>query len=58
MKIIKEEIYIENYNKLIDIKDDEIIIDNYLIRGVFLKIVSIENRSIVINGKIREILVL
>ena len=55
---LKKDVYIENYNKLIDIKDDEIIIDNYLIRGVFLKIVSIENRSIVINGKIREILVL
>lgn len=58
VKILKDEIIIENFNNILDINELEIRIDNYIIKGNFLKIVSMENRSMIISGKIQEILVL
>lgn len=50
-------IIIENYNQLKDIKDDSIIIDNYIIVGNFLKLRKMDPMMIEIQGEIHEILI-
>lgn len=47
---------VENFEKIMDIKEDKIIIDDYIILGEFLKISKMENGRLEINGEIKEIL--
>lgn len=48
-------IVIENYNKIIDLNDNIVIIDNYEIKGLNLKIANIDEYYIIINGKINNL---
>lgn len=49
------ELYIENYNDILKIENNTIIIDIYTIYGDFLKITRIDEFIIAIEGKINEI---
>ena len=51
-------IEINNFTNIYDIKNNTILIDNYQINGDFLKITTIENRCIQIEGTIKEIKIL
>ena len=51
-------IEINNFTNIYDIKNNTILIDNYQINGDFLKITTIENRCIQIDGTIKEIKIL
>ena len=48
-------IVIENYNKIIDLNDNIVIIDNYEIKGLNLKITNIDEYYIIINGSINNL---
>jgi hypothetical protein len=48
-------IVIENYNKIIDLNDNIVIIDNYEINGQNLKITNIDEYYIIINGNINNL---
>ena len=48
-------IVIENYNKIIDLNDNIVIIDNYKINGSNLKIPNIDEFYIIITGVIKSI---
>lgn len=48
---------IENYKQLIDIEDNVIKVDNYLLKGENLKINSLNQFMIEIYGTIKEIVI-
>lgn len=48
---------IENYQKLWDINDKGIKIDNYFIKGNFLKIEELDQFKVKIYGEIKEIII-
>ena len=50
-----EKLVIENYQKLIDISEEKIKIDRYLIKGKFLKIGELNQFVIKVYGEIKEI---
>ena len=54
----KDLIIISNYSTIYDLKNDLMIIDNYKIVGDFMKVTTIENRCIQIEGTIKEIKIL
>lgn len=53
-----EKIIIDNYQKLHDFQKDYLIVDQYLIKGDFLKISKMDEMTVEIYGKIKEIKVL
>lgn len=54
----REHIIVKNYHHLQDITDSSIQIDDYLITGLFLKIMTLDEELIQIYGKIKEIKIL
>lgn len=50
-------VVIENYKQLIDIENDFIKVDNYLLKGENLKINSLNQFMIEIYGTIKEIII-
>lgn len=54
----RENIIVKNYHHLQDITDASIQIDDYLITGLFLKIMTLDEELIQIYGKIKEIKIL
>lgn len=54
----REQIIVKNYHHLQDITDSSIQIDDYLITGLFLKIMTLDEELIQIYGKIKEIKIL
>ena len=54
----KNSIIISNFSNIYDLKNNLIIIDNYKIVGDFMKVTTIENRCIKIEGSIKEIKIL
>lgn len=54
----KNSIIISNFTNIYDLKNNLIIIDNYQIVGDFMKVTTIENRCIEIEGSIKEIKIL
>lgn len=52
-----EKVVIENYNNIHDIENNYIIIDNYKIEGLNLKIKQIEEYFIIIIGLINNIII-
>lgn len=50
-----EKIVIENYKELRDIHEEEIVVDIYTIKGLFLKIKRMDNYMIEIEGIISQI---
>lgn len=50
-----EKLVIENYQRLIDISEEKIKIDRYLIKGKFLKIGELNQFVIKVYGEIKEI---
>lgn len=53
-----QRILIENYRILKDIAEDMIIVDNYCIVGTFLKITKMNDNTMEIYGKVKEIIVI
>lgn len=53
-----QRILIENYRKLKDLSEDMIVVDNYCITGTFLKITKMNDFTMEIYGKIKEIIVI
>lgn len=52
-----KKIVIENYDKLIDISNEKIKIDKYLIKGKNLQILELNQFIIKIYGEIKELIV-
>lgn len=51
-------IIIRDFNKLVDITDDYIEIDNYLVKGKFLKITTLCEGMLELHGEIKEIIIM
>lgn len=52
-----QKIIIENYNELLDIGEEKVVVDIYTISGNFLKVSKMDNYMIEIEGIIRQIII-
>lgn len=50
------EVFIDNYNVINEISDKRVIIDNILLKGDNLKVISLDDFRIIINGIINEVI--